>query len=92
MPWSGKESLEDTKAIVRQQIDSGMPILCLTLRHKNPLMEPYVWHWYLLTGYQSFGDVFLVKAVTYGQWQWLDLSVIWDTGYARKGGLILLGK
>lgn len=92
LPWSGKESLEDTKAIIRQQIDRGMPIPCLTLRHKNPLMEPYVWHWYLLTGYQRFGDVFLVKVVTYGQWQWLDLSVIWDTGYAHKGGLILLSK
>ena len=91
-PWSGKESLKDTKAIICQQIDKGMPIPCLTLRHKNPLMEPYVWHWYLLTGYQSFDDVFLVKIVTYGQWQWLDLSVLWDTGYSRKGGLILLGK
>ena len=89
-PWSGDESLEDTKAILCRQIDQGMPVPCLTLHHKNPLMKPYVWHWYLLTGYQRFEDTFLAKVVTYGQWRWMDLSVIWDTGCSRKGGLILL--
>lgn len=87
--WPGEKSLEDTKQIICQQIDHGMPIPCLTLRHKDPSMEPYVWHWYLLTGYQSYDEHFLVKVVTYGEWRWMDLSLIWDTGYPRKGGLIL---
>ena len=31
----------------------------------------------------------MVKAVTYGNYEWLDLKELWDTGYEKKGGLIL---
>ena len=30
-----------------------------------------------------------VKAVTYGEWAWVDFDRLWDTGYEQKGGLIL---
>ena len=57
--------------------------------NSNPDMEDYVWHWYIINGYEAFADSFMVKTVTYGTWRWFDLAVLWDTGYERKGGLIL---
>ena len=30
-----------------------------------------------------------MKAVTYGEWEWLDLGELWNTGEERKGGLVL---
>jgi len=52
-------------------------------------MDDFVWHWYILNGYEEFEDTFMVKAVTYGTWRWLDLKMLWTTGHQRKGGLIL---
>ena len=52
-------------------------------------MQEFVWHWYILNGYLEQGDTFLVKAVTFGTWRWLDFAVLWDTGFDRKGGLVL---
>ena len=88
-PWSGNNSLDDTKAIIRKQIDNGWPIPCLTLLHEHPAMDDYVWHWYVLNGYESFKATLMVKAVSYGSWRWLDLDMLWTTGHDRKGGLIL---
>lgn len=91
-PWEGEHPYEKTRDVVRQQIDIGMPIPCLTLKHKAPSMDFYVWHWYLLTGYEDFDGACAVKAVTYGSWCWLDLRTLWDTGYERRGGLVLLSE
>ncbi|MCR5758235.1 MAG: hypothetical protein K6F95_10075 [Selenomonas sp.] len=88
-PWDGHKSLTATKNIIRQQIDEGWPIPCLTLLHNHPDMEDYVWHWYILNGYETFGDTMMVKTVTYGTWRWFDLDILWHTGHERKGGLIL---
>ena len=30
-----------------------------------------------------------VKAVTYGEYRWIDFERLWDTGFAKRGGLIL---
>lgn len=27
-----------------------------------------------------------------GTWRWFDLSILWNTGYDRKGGLILFSQ
>ena len=48
-----------------------------------------MWHWFLLIGYKEYDDNIMVKAVTYGNYEWLDLNELWDTGYEKKGGLIL---
>ena len=32
---------------------------------------------------------FYIKTVTYSEWDWLDLKDFWDTGFQRKGGLVL---
>jgi hypothetical protein len=62
---------------------------CLILNHTNPDFEDYEWHWFLLTGYEETAAKFLVKAVTYSAWKWLDLAGLWNTGHTKKGGLIL---
>lgn len=74
---------------VRRQIDGGYPVPFLLLRHRDQAFKGYVWHWFLLTGYRLEAGRLQVKAVTYGGWRWLDLYALWDTGYRRKGGLIL---
>lgn len=90
MPWSGDHDEQDTVNTIRQQIDCGFLIPYLLLHHKNPNFENYEWHWFLLTGYDEKPDGrFMVKAVTYGAYEWLDFAKLWNTGYDRKGGLIL---
>ena len=90
-PWPGEHDLSETKDTVKKQIDGGWLIPVLTLQHMHPSMREYVWHWYLLNGYDEQGERFFVKAVTFGAWQWLDFGVLWNTGFDRKGGLVLYG-
>ena len=90
-PWPGEHDLSETKDTVKKQIDGGWLIPVLTLQHTHPSMREYVWHWYLLNGYDEQGERFFVKAVTFGAWQWLDFGVLWNTGFDRKGGLVLYG-
>lgn len=86
--FPANESIENAKAFIISQVDNGYPVPCLILKHKSPLMKDFTWHWFLITGYNIFDDTTMVKVVTYGIYQWFDLSIIWNTGYARKGGLI----
>ncbi|MCH3914462.1 MAG: hypothetical protein LKE29_04100 [Acidaminococcaceae bacterium] len=74
-----------------QQLDKQIPIPCLVLKHKNKKLKNYVWHWFLLMGYEKHEDYVAVKAVTYGSYEWLSLEEIWDSGYEKKGGLIIFG-
>ena len=85
----GNEPYESAAMAVRRQIDAGFPVPVLILNHKNRRFSDYNWHWFLINGYDDRGDTFLVKAVTYSAYEWLDLAQLWDTGYARRGGLIL---
>jgi hypothetical protein len=87
--WEGGHRLAETKDMIRQQIDKGFPIPYLMLKHADPSFRDYVWHWFLLTGYEEFEDAFMVKVVTYGSWCWLQLAELWNTGYERKGGFVL---
>ena len=90
LPWSGDHDEQNTVATIKQQIDRGFLIPYLLLHHQNPAFENYEWHWFLLTGYDEKADGrFLVKAVTYGAYEWLDFAKLWNTGYDRKGGMIL---
>ena len=51
-------------------------------------MKLYVWHWFLLTGYDD-AEKFFVKVTTYGESKRVELAELWNTGFERKGGLIL---
>ena len=81
--------LEKFTTAAIQQLDKQIPIPCLVLKHKNKKLKNYVWHWFLLMGYEKCEDCIAVKAVTYGSYEWLSLEEIWDSGYEKKGGLII---
>lgn len=88
-PVYGGRTVSEAEKALKKQIDSELPVPCLILNHKGHALKDYEWHWFLLTGYELFEDKCLVKAVTYGNWQWLDFEELWNTGYQRKGGLVL---
>ena len=97
--FSGNRPADEGWEAAVRQIDEGFPVPVLILRHKDPEMKDFVWHWFLLTGYSDEAEEGtvpsgtqagrFVKAVTYGEWAWVDFDRLWDTGYEQKGGLIL---
>ena len=88
-PFDGNEPYEKAQAAVVRQIDGGYPIPTLILHHQNKKLEDYVWHWFLINGYDDSETGFFVKAVTYSEYAWLDLRELWDTGHKRRGGFVL---
>lgn len=86
---SGDEPVERAKLALKESIDSDIPAACLVLHHNDPDMDFYVWHWFILAGYDETADGFAVKAVTYSEYRWLDLDALWDTGHKRRGGLVM---
>ena len=88
-PLDGKEPYETAQAAVRSQIDQGYPIPTLILNHRSKALHDYVWHWFLINGYDDTNGSFLVKAVTYSKYEWLDFQQLWNTGHERRGGLVL---
>ena len=90
--WSGNHSYVSSAELVKHQIDAGWPLPYLNLKHRAPSFRDLVWHWFLLTGYETFHDEVMVKVTTYGSWRWLSLKELWDTGYKQKGGLILFSR
>lgn len=88
-PLDGTEPFDAASAAIVQQIDQGYPVPTLILNHRSKDFRDYVWHWFLINGYDETDDAFLVKAVTYSRYEWLDLRALWDTGYERRGGFVL---
>ncbi|MGI6203990.1 MAG: hypothetical protein ACOYJH_01715 [Anaerovoracaceae bacterium] len=91
----GGEPVRKAKQAVIDRIDRGFPVPCLILHHKAIEMDFYVWHWFLLNGYDAEDGEngrMSVKAVTYSSYRWLDFDVLWDSGYKNKGGIIIYSK
>ena len=87
--WNGHNDFKATHMVLKHQIDNAYPIPCLTLYHKNRIFEDYVWHWFLITGYEIDGDNWKVKLVSYGVGRWFNFDMLWDTGFNERGGLIV---
>ena len=85
---SGNEDVETAVRMIREQIDSGIPVPYLMLLHRDIALSDYMWHWFLLNGYDETDDWFLVKSVTYNTVRWFDLRHLWKTGRRRKGGFV----
>lgn len=89
------EALEGTapygeaSAALIKQIDAGYPVPTLILNHRDRGLSDYNWHWFLINGYDQREDTLLVKTVTYSSYEWVDFRRLWDTGYSRRGGLVL---
>ena len=78
------------EAAIKDRIDKGMPVPCLILKHKSYNLRDYVWHWFWLSGYECFDNVCMVQAVSYGVGRWFSLEEIYNSGYTKKGGVVLL--
>lgn len=88
--FSGEESVNEAKAVIRQQIDAGFPIPYLMLCHQNPKFEDFTWHWFLCYGYEETKEDFQITVATYGEAATFSLEELWNTGYEERGGMILL--
>lgn len=85
----GNAPYEIAAETVKKQIDDGYPVPMLVLNHRDRSLRDYMWHWFLINGYNEAEDTMMVKAVTYSRYQWLDLGRLWDSGHSSKGGLVL---
>lgn len=86
----GSEPADVAFATIKSQIDNGIPVPMLVLSHKNLLFKDYVWHWFIINGYNCSNGKMLVKVVSYGKWVWFNFADLWNSGYAKKGGLITI--
>jgi hypothetical protein len=89
-PFSGGNSVDSAKEIIINQIDKDIPIPFLLLKHKNKKIKELIWHWFLIIGYEEIDDDLLIKIVTYGKYQCISLNNLWNTGYDKKGGMIII--
>ena len=89
---SGHEEYSLAKKVLKNRIDNNFLVPMLTLRHKNKKFDFYEWHWYNFAGYEEEGDDLYVKAVTYGKYEWLNFKELWDTGFKKKGGMIIINR
>ena len=80
---------QEARAALLREIDGGLPVPCLVLRHRDKAFSDYEWHWFMLTGYDAAGGSCLVKAVTYGGCKWLSFPALWASQCTPRGGLIL---
>ena len=87
--WSGENDFFESQKIICRQIDNGYLIPYLNLKHQELILKDYVWHWFILNGYEEKDGEFYVKAVSYGVEKWFKLKILWETGYQQKGGLII---
>lgn len=89
--FDGTRSVAEARTFIMEQIDQGMPVPCLLLRHQDvKQFKDYTWHWFLLVGYEDLGEDLRIKTATYGEAEVFSLNEMWDTGYEEKGGLIRL--
>ena len=85
---SGNANYDLFSEAVISQIDRNLPVPFLLLNHKDKRLDDFEWHWFNLTGYEKSDDDIKILTVTYGEYQWFSLKLIYSTGYERKGGII----
>ena len=89
--FPGEKSVEEAEAFITEQIDNGMPIPCLLLHHHDrEKFKDYIWHWFVIVGYEKEGVDFKIKIATYGEAVEFSLAEMWNTGFDDKGGLVKL--
>lgn len=85
---SGDKDVRTAETLIREQIDRGFPVPYLMLMHRDRKLKDYMWHWFLLNGYDTSDDAFRVQVVTYGERVWMDFRHLWQTGRRPKGGFV----
>lgn len=90
--FPGERCYEEAREMIMERINAECPVPYLLLRHqKAEKYKDYIWHWFLLVGYEEAGDDLLVKTATYGESDTFSLRELWDTGCEEKGGMVWLG-
>jgi len=84
----GTKTYNDAENFIIDSIDRGVPVMYLLLKHASPEFDEYEWHWFNLTGYEEKSDGMYVKAATWGAEHCLNLARMWDTGKAKRGGMV----
>lgn len=88
--FSGARPFSQAAETVEAQLEAGMPVPYLMLKHRDAeQFKDFVWHWFLVTGCEGTGERMTVTAATYGEAVKLPFSRLWHTGYEEKGGMIL---
>jgi len=87
--FDGGRSFEEARNCIIQQVDGGLPLAYLMLKHEDKKFDFFEWHWFLVNGYHQREDGFYIKAATYGDAHWLCLDELWDTGFEEKGGMVI---
>ena len=88
--FEGDRHWMNAAGAIQNQIERGITIPFLLLRHKNSKFRFYTWHWFLIVGYEEIENEFYVKTATYGNFHWVSLQELWNTGYKHKGGMIMI--
>lgn len=87
--FAGENSYVEAKKFLKKHIDCQMPVPYLLLQHTDrERFKDFIWHWFLVVGYEEKDGKFFIRAATYGEETWLDFEALWDTGSEEKGGLI----
>lgn len=87
--FSGSRPEKEARQLIRTQIDAGIPLACLMLRHKDKeKFKDFIWHWFLIVGYEETQEDFRVVIATYGERTVFSLRELWNTGFEEKGGLV----
>ncbi len=73
---------------IKRLLDNDMPVPMLNLKHKDPKLKDFVWHWFWIAGYEEFADEFAVKLISYAEVYWFSLKDIYNSGYKQKGGIV----
>ena len=89
-PAYGSESAQEAFLKLKHQIAQNLIVPTLLMKHQSEAFRNYTWHWFLLAGARGEGDSAEAFAVTYGAGRWISFTGLWDTGYLRKGGMILV--
>ena len=87
---SGSVDYETFAAAVINQIEKNFPVPFLMLNHHDIKLDDFEWHWFNLAGYEEVENDVKVLTVTYAEYQWFSLRNMHETGYDRKGGIILI--
>ena len=86
---SADESFTTLTQAIIDQIKANMPVPFLLLQHKDKSLDDYSWHWFWISGYEKTETDLNVKVISYGKAVWFSFHRLWDSGYTRKGGMIL---
>lgn len=88
--FSGNHAYEEAVQTVKSQLGQEIPIPYLMLQHKDKeRFRDFIWHWFLITGYEETPEGLYLLAATYGRKHKLPFWRLWDTGSEEKGGMIL---